>query len=71
MDLARQKEIVEIEVSDFNSMISETDYTLNIEWFVYDGDRWKIKRSDGVVLADYLTFDQAILIIRALIFYKR
>lgn len=70
MDLARQKEIINNKVFNFNNQIDLCmDYTLEAEWFVSDGDRWKLTRSDGKIIGNYLTFDQADLIINTLAFY--
>lgn len=70
MDLAKQKEIIQHAVDNFNNMNLLSDYTISATWFVSDGDVWIIRRSDDKVLGNYLTFDQAILIINALSFYK-
>lgn len=70
MDLARQKEIIQHAVDNFNNMNLLSDYTISATWFVSDGDVWVIRRSDDKVLGNYLTFDQAFSIINALSFYK-
>lgn len=70
MDLARQKQIINNKVFDFNTTIGQyTGNTIKAEWFVYDGDCWKITKSDGKVIANYLDFDAVDLVINALSFY--
>lgn len=69
MTLAKQKEIVENNVNSFNSKVGISEYNIKATWFVSDGDKWIIRRSDDKILGNYLTFDQAVLIINALSFY--
>lgn len=69
MDLAKQKEIIERNVNNFNSSVGITKYNIKAEWFVSNGDKWIIKRSDNKVLGNYLTFEEVVSVINALSFY--
>ena len=73
MDLAKQKEIIEELTTRFNLLPKvfcdlET-IGIESEWFVYDGDKWLITRNDGKKVGNYFTFEKAVSVLNALIFY--
>lgn len=69
MNLEEQKNTIQKLVYEFNDKNMLSDYMISATWFVYNGDVWIIKRSDGKVLGNHLTFEQAVSVINALISY--